>query len=215
MLIGSDFTEDFSSSSTINDDDSRSSEKPVISTIQKDNKDMQSSTSSTIPKNPKNLSSGKKIKQKHDSRGSKNDNNIPDIAFSRHKHRASLPTINNTKGCFRILHNYSKVIVHSVWFDRIVLSFIGFNTLEMTLSDPLKGETSLGNLLEHIFLSIFFLEMAIKMFALGIMDKSHGYFSNKWNWLDFTVVSSASAQLLYVLITGKPAAGGSGFVFLR
>lgn len=76
-------------------------------------------------------------------------------------------------------------IVTDKKFDMIIMLFIGFNMLTMTLDHYQQSETFSGILdyLNMIFIVIFSSECLMKIFALR-----YHYFVEPWNLFDFVVV---------------------------
>jgi len=76
-------------------------------------------------------------------------------------------------------------IVTDKKFDMIIMLFIGFNMLTMTLDHYQQSDT-FSNVLDYlnmIFIVIFTSECLMKIFALR-----YHYFKEPWNLFDFVVV---------------------------
>lgn len=76
-------------------------------------------------------------------------------------------------------------IVTNKKFDMIIMLFIGFNMLTMTMDHYQQAEsfTMLLDVLNSIFIVIFSSECLMKIFALR-----YHYFKEPWNLFDFVVV---------------------------
>ncbi|CAD7956637.1 unnamed protein product, partial [Amoebophrya sp. A120] len=84
-------------------------------------------------------------------------------------------------------------IIKNVWFERFILTLILVNAIMQAFIDyrnPNGFATTFVENTEHIFTLCFFLEMVVKVIALGfILDKT-SYLRDAWSWLDFLVVVS-------------------------
>jgi len=109
----------------------------------------------------------------------------------------------------RWAHNFALQFVGHRFFDNLILLVIFANTFQMATVDPLFPTPPHHALYEKLFLSIFIFEMLIKMFALGFT----GYFKSRWYWLDFVVVVSAIADVIYSSLTTSD--GENSLVVLR
>jgi voltage-gated sodium channel type II alpha len=76
-------------------------------------------------------------------------------------------------------------IVTNKKFDMIIMLFIGFNMLTMTMDHYQQSEsfTLMLDVLNTIFIVIFSSECLMKIFALR-----YHYFKEPWNLFDFVVV---------------------------
>lgn len=76
-------------------------------------------------------------------------------------------------------------IVTNKKFDMIIMLFIGFNMLTMTMDHYQQAEsfTLMLDILNSIFIVIFSSECLMKIFALR-----YHYFKEPWNLFDFVVV---------------------------
>lgn len=89
-------------------------------------------------------------------------------------------------------------IVTDKKFDMIIMLFIGFNMLTMTMDHYQQSEvfTNVLDILNAIFIVIFSSECLLKIFALR-----YYYFKEPWNLFDFVVVIlSILGQFWCVLI---------------
>eukprot|EP00937_MAST-01D_sp_MAST-1D-sp2_P005061 g5061.t1 len=91
------------------------------------------------------------------------------------------------------------------FFDRGVILLILANCASMAATDPTAApcDTLSKQLetLEMVFLFCFTVELAIKMVAFG-PGGEHGYFADRWNWLDALVVVSGWIAFLVALAQG-------------
>lgn len=51
--------------------------------------------------------------------------------------------------------------------------------------------------LEEIFLILYTIEMALKIFALGFIFKKNTYLRDPWNIMDFLIVSTAYLPYIF------------------
>jgi len=83
------------------------------------------------------------------------------------------------------------IIVHPT-FDVAVAGLISLNTV-ILLSQHFEQPdfwTDFLTIVDYIFFSLYVVEAALKIFALGL----RGYFSSHWNWLDFFVVAVGAVE---------------------
>ena len=51
--------------------------------------------------------------------------------------------------------------------------------------------------MEILYLFFYTLEMIIKLFAYGLYKSHNSYLSNKWNWLDGSIVVTSYIAILF------------------
>ena len=78
------------------------------------------------------------------------------------------------------------------WFERLVILIILLNCVMLALHNPsdLKCESQQCKTLdklEKVVFTFFAAEMLMKMVAIGVFGQK-GYFSDRWNILDFLIV---------------------------
>eukprot|EP01135_Chromosphaera_perkinsii_P008377 Nk52_evm2s1315 gene=Nk52_evmTU2s1315 len=100
---------------------------------------------------------------------------------------------NGVKRYWYQLRKQCKCIIATSWFNNTVMVFILLNTLSLAADHPFQPEwlTSLQEISNYIFLSVFALEMVIKLLGLGFK----GYWKDKWNILDGLVVIISFIEL--------------------
>lgn len=80
-------------------------------------------------------------------------------------------------------------LIENKYFETIVLILILVSSFVMTLEDIwFDTKHSLNDVLyylDRILTVVFFLETALKLFAMGFV----AYFGNAWCWLDFVIVA--------------------------
>eukprot|EP00466_Bigelowiella_natans_P004329 jgi/Bigna1/69667/fgenesh1_pg.9_\ len=118
--------------------------------------------------------------------------------------------LNQSMGWYEYMSRWARVnITSKAWFDNVILILILFNCVLLAFSNPLNPEThwevKVSRILDPIFLSIFIIEMFLKILALGLWREtkseeelpgmpeeyyasSPGYFRDGWNYIDFVVV---------------------------
>ncbi|KAJ1474353.1 Ion transport protein-domain-containing protein, partial [Baffinella frigidus] len=107
------------------------------------------------------------------------------------------------------------------WWDRIVLSLIFLNTVQLLITDPLdvpamRPVSQQREIMEGIglfftwvftqreiieivglfFTWVFTVECFLKVIALGFIMGHGSYLSNSWNWLDFFIVCVGMIEIL-------------------
>lgn len=95
-------------------------------------------------------------------------------------------------------------IVRNIIFDNLILIVILVNTAFILVSNP--NAINLQDATDVYFLSIYTVEMILKVFALGFVKNENSYLRDNWNILDFLVV--IIGWISYVL---TEVFGNSGF----
>eukprot|EP00759_Apiculatamorpha_spiralis_P012949 PhF_6_TR1978/c0_g1_i2/m.3291 len=85
-------------------------------------------------------------------------------------------------------------IMSSFVFSTFILLVIMANSITMALEDP-RSSNDIIDKLDIVFLSIFIVEMVIKMIALGLVSHRGAYLRSAWNLLDLTVVVTGIVTL--------------------
>eukprot|EP00929_Paragymnodinium_shiwhaense_P090912 TRINITY_DN50994_c0_g1_i1.p1 TRINITY_DN50994_c0_g1~~TRINITY_DN50994_c0_g1_i1.p1 ORF type:complete len:1913 (-),score=432.16 TRINITY_DN50994_c0_g1_i1:94-5832(-) len=103
-------------------------------------------------------------------------------------------------------------IVEYVWFDRLILICIVYNSFLMAIEPKREGpEAPLNRFIatsDNVLLAIFTTECTLKVIAWGLIFDRKTYLRDTWNWLDFIVVVSG-------LVEHIPGTSDSGLGFLR
>jgi len=77
-------------------------------------------------------------------------------------------------------------------FDSVVLCLIVASSIMLALDEPhLKASSFLKQFIggaDYVFTTLFFLEMCIKLVAMGLISTPHAYLGDPWNVLDGTIV---------------------------
>ena len=73
------------------------------------------------------------------------------------------------------------------WFDKIILLTIVANSIVLAAEDPAADKNTFLETLDYIFLTIFSIEMVLKIIAMGFVMRPHSYLRDPWN-----IVSSTS-----------------------
>jgi hypothetical protein len=72
-----------------------------------------------------------------------------------------------------------KIVVYP-WFDRFILLTIIANSIVLALEDPYNPNDAIQKL-DYIFLSIFSIEMILKIIAMGLVMRPYSYLRDPWN----------------------------------
>jgi len=87
-------------------------------------------------------------------------------------------------------------------FDNLILLAILANCIFMAL-DPVDWLDQV----EVYFLTLFTLEMSLKVVALGFAFHKGSYLRDLWNWLDFTVVMTGWVSIIMLTLPGSADLG--------
>ncbi len=89
--------------------------------------------------------------------------------------------------------NYvAKLIISHKIFEFITITVIVANSLKIAMEDPTHHEeTAFSIIIENLFLSLYTLEMLLKILGLGFIWNKGSYLRDPWNILDFVIVSLA------------------------
>lgn len=91
-------------------------------------------------------------------------------------------------------------VVHNPGFDRFILLLISVSSLALALDSPLRDPDSTTAKylkgVERVMTALFFIEMALKIFAHGFVLMPKAYLRSAWNILDFVVVVISMIQLV-------------------
>lgn len=87
-------------------------------------------------------------------------------------------------------------------FDNLILLAILANCIFMAL-DPVDWIDQV----EVYFLTLFTLEMSLKVVALGFAFHKGSYLRDLWNWLDFTVVMTGWVSIIMLTLPGSADLG--------
>ena len=96
-------------------------------------------------------------------------------------------------GTNRLRIFFSKIVAHR-YFDPVVLFFILFSTLTMTVDSPLNDPNGklayVLNIIDIAVTCIFSIEALLKILVNGlIMNGETSYLRNSWNIMDFIIVA--------------------------
>ena len=107
-------------------------------------------------------------------------------------------------------------IVDDAAFDQAVITLILVNCVFLALWNPIESPCSAKNAVldqaEFTFLLLFSVEMGLKLVAMGVRGGRHrlGYLSDRWNWLDATVVLSGWLSLVMDSVSARTCGDGAG-----
>lgn len=102
----------------------------------------------------------------------------------------------NSLGCFSQESKFRKACIFMVthWlFDSVVLCLIVASSIMLALDEPGLEERDPGmksfiNTVDYVFTALFFVEMCVKLVAMGLISTPHAYLGDPWNVLDGTIV---------------------------
>ena len=91
------------------------------------------------------------------------------------------------------IKNFCKAIITTKAFERVSIMVILFNSMTLAMEDPQAvSTTEFADLLENLFLTLYTIEMILKIIGLGFMFSGpESYMRDYWNLLDFTIVVSS------------------------
>merc|ERR550534_2056663 len=105
-------------------------------------------------------------------------------------------------------------LIADPWFDRFVLLLIIANSFILAIQNHRAGteawEYQLLNDTELGFLTLFGLELVVKVIAMGFCMDPRSYLRDEWNWLDMVVVVSG-----VLMIALRDQTEDRGLSFLR
>ena len=81
-------------------------------------------------------------------------------------------------------------IVVNPWFDKIILATIVANSIVLAAEDPAAEKNKLIEFLDYIFLTIFSIEMVLKIIAMGFVMRPHSYLRDPWNIVSIPLTAS-------------------------
>ena len=74
------------------------------------------------------------------------------------------------------------------WFDRFFLLVIVANSIIEAMDNEVDAITHHDDIIDYIFLSLYTIEMVLKIIAMGFIMRPFSYLRDPWNLLDFTVI---------------------------
>ncbi|MCQ2815701.1 MAG: ion transporter [archaeon] len=135
--------------------------------------------------------------------------------FRKNECESSLYFLSQTNK-FRIL--CMKTCTHR-YFDRVILVMILLSTARLILDTIVAGYLSvlIFDIMDLFFNTIFFLEMLIKIIALGFVMDEGSYLRDNWNKIDLVIVAVSMFDVVslvqkYII---KTSGGGSSLNFLK
>ncbi len=89
-----------------------------------------------------------------------------------------------------------QIISHKI-FEFVTIVVIVANSLKIAMEDPTNHEeTAFSIIVENLFLSLYTLEMLLKILGLGFICNKGSYLRDPWNILDFVIVTLAYVQII-------------------
>ena len=89
------------------------------------------------------------------------------------------------------LRNLLGQLVSSPYFEALIFSFIGLNSLFLAIEEPGLGDGYSKKTLElfgNLISALFCAECALKIFVMGFVRGKHAYLKDNYNILDFLIV---------------------------
>jgi len=91
------------------------------------------------------------------------------------------------------------IVEHKV-FDSFIITLILFNSIVLAMQDYSDRENCNAynktlNMINNVFSIFFMVECVLKIIAYGFIKHYNAYLSDKWNWLDFSVVLVSIVEL--------------------
>jgi len=78
-------------------------------------------------------------------------------------------------------------IVINPWFERTILLFIIANSVVLALDDPFQPNIWFSNS-DYIFLTVFSIEMFLKIIAMGFFMRPYSYLRDPWNIVSLNLI---------------------------
>jgi len=101
----------------------------------------------------------------------------------------------------------ASIISNSV-FEGISIFVIVANSFFLALEDPrATGESNFFIMSDYVFQALYTIEMVLKIFGIGFVMGRHAYLRDSWNILDFVIVMSGFASMIF--------SGGANLSVLR
>lgn len=91
----------------------------------------------------------------------------------------------------RYIRMFCRQIVRHPVFEAISLVVIVFNSIFLAFVDPNDDSNTFQTAMDEVFLILYTIEMALKIFALGFFFNKGAYLRDVWNVLDFVIVVTA------------------------
>ena len=73
----------------------------------------------------------------------------------------------------------------------MILATIVANSIVLAAEDPAAEKNTFLETLDYIFLTIFSIEMLLKIIAMGFVMKPHSYLRDPWNIVSFRIILTA------------------------
>lgn len=89
---------------------------------------------------------------------------------------------------FKLISFVCEKIIKSSCFEFVSILVIIVNSIILANDNPNNSSSTLSDDLETIFLTIYTVEMTLKIIALGIVFPRNSYLRNSWNILDFVII---------------------------
>jgi len=96
------------------------------------------------------------------------------------------------------IHNRLSKLVTSDSFQKFIMLLIILSSITLVFEAPSNSPQTVTvlRILDSVFTFIFFAEMLVNIFVMGLVGMPESYLSNPWNVLDFVIVSASTINLL-------------------
>jgi hypothetical protein len=118
-------------------------------------------------------------------------------------YESQLSNVEECMACPGKIKQKSLDFIKHPWFDRFILFVIILNCVTLGLDDPLQQGTPLANFIamcDFVFMGLFFVEMIVKILALGFVKEENSYLSDPWNILDFIIICSGVLSIVLLFL---------------
>jgi hypothetical protein len=94
------------------------------------------------------------------------------------------------------ISSFANTIITSKTFETISVIVILLNSLSLAIEDPTSSEqTVIQDIIDRVFLSLYTIEMILKILGMGFIFNDNSYLRDGWNLIDFIVVIFGYIQL--------------------
>jgi len=99
------------------------------------------------------------------------------------------------------IHVRLSKLVTSDMFQKFIMVLIVLSSITLVFEAPNNSPhvVNVLRILDTVFTLIFFSEMLVNIFVMGLVGMPESYLSNPWNVLDFVIVSASTINLLFTV----------------
>jgi len=92
-----------------------------------------------------------------------------------------------------------QTVVQQIWFENVILFFIMLSSISLAMDEPiLSADSDLKqglNYAEYVFVSVFAVELVMKVIVHGLLFGADAYLRDLWNLLDAFIVATSLASM--------------------